>query len=241
MYIIKIFPINFIGRKYRVCLIYIISITRKGLDEIINKNPEILKIFPDLASDLKNADYFETNTLYKSRKDKSTQQFYTLKDSKNKHFIAEDKDGNKKFYLTKADITDQGTPSRAEGTSSSDVNLSSISKIEPNSIISDVKENVNTSHVARVDENVNKIFTREEIKSMTPEEFSRNEKTIMEQMKNGQIKSEEVNINYKNYKNPESGSSRVFTREDIRNMSAKEYSKHEKEINAQLKTIGLSL
>ncbi|MBO5436012.1 hypothetical protein J6A31_09480, partial [bacterium] len=212
-----------------------IAITRKGLDEIINKNPEIAKNFPNLEKDLQNADFLETNELYKPRKDQSTQRFHTLKDTKNKHFIAEDKDGNKKFYLTKADITDQGTPSQTEGTSSSDANLSSISKIEPNHIISDISENVNPSHMA----NANKIFTREEISKMTPEEFKQNEKTIMEQMKNGQIKSATTNINYENYKNPETGKSRVFTREDVQKMSSDEYAKYENEINSQVKTIGL--
>ena len=61
----------------------------------------------------------------------------------------------------------------------------------------------------------------------------------MEQMKNGQIKSEANIIDYENYKNPQSGKSRVFTREDIQKMTTDEYSKYEKEINSQIKTIGL--
>jgi len=84
-----------------------------------------------------------------------------------------------------------------------------------------------------------KIFTREEIAKMTPKEFEQNEQAIMEQMKNGQIKSEANIIDYENYKNPQSGKSRVFTREDIQKMTTDEYSKYEKEINSQIKTIGL--
>jgi len=84
-----------------------------------------------------------------------------------------------------------------------------------------------------------KLFTREEISKMTPEEFKQNEKTIMEQMKNGQIKSATTNINYENYKNPETGKSRIFTREDVQKMSSDEYAKYENEINSQVKTIGL--
>ena len=61
----------------------------------------------------------------------------------------------------------------------------------------------------------------------------------MEQMKNGQIKSATTNINYENYKNPETGKSRVFTREDVQKMSSDEYAKYEKEINSQVKTIVL--
>lgn len=74
-----------------------------------------------------------------------------------------------------------------------------------------------------------KPFTREEIAKMTPEEFVKNENLIMEQMKNNQIKSAEKIIDYENYKNPETGKTRIFTREDIKKMSVDEYSKHEKE------------
>ena len=95
-----------------------IDITRKGLDEIFSKNVELAQLFPDLINDLRKADYVETNALYKVRKDKATEKFHILKNGENKHFIAEDKLGNKKFYLTKKYTTDQGTPSRVEGTSS---------------------------------------------------------------------------------------------------------------------------
>ena len=95
-----------------------IDITRKGLDEIFSKNVELAQVFPDLINDLRKADYVETNALYKVRKDKATEKFHILKNGENKHFIAEDKLGNKKFYLTKKYTTDQGTPSRVEGTSS---------------------------------------------------------------------------------------------------------------------------
>ena len=94
----------------------------------------------------------------------------------------------------------------------------------PNIIITDVSKNVNPSHVANT-----KPFTREEIAKMTPEEFVKNENLIMEQMKNNQIKSAEKIIDYENYKNPETGKTRIFTREDIKKMSVDEYSKHEKE------------
>ena len=51
--------------------------------------------------------------------------------------------------------------------------------------------------------------------------------------------SDATNINYENYKNPETGKSRVFTREDVQKMSSDEYAKYEKEINSQVKTIVL--
>jgi len=82
-------------------------------------------------------------------------------------------------------------------------------------------------------------FTTEQIARMSPEEFSKNEPLIMEQMKKGLIQSEKKNIDFKSFKNPESGKNIVYTREDILKMSSDEFSKHEKEINAQMRSIGI--
>ncbi len=121
-----------------------VSITKKGLDETISKNPAMGKIFPDLLKKLKQAEYYETNQLYKPRKDQATKQFIILKDANNKYFIAEDKNGAKKFYLAKRDTADQGTPEKTSGTSSGGINLGKNSaytgqaqmhELEPNFII----------------------------------------------------------------------------------------------------------
>lgn len=40
------------------------------------------------------------------------------------------------------------------------------------------------------------------------------------------------------YTNPLTGNNRIFTREDVENMSGEEYSKYEKEIDAQIKAMG---
>ena len=86
---------------------------------------------------------------------------------------------------------------------------------------------------------INHIFTPQEIGKMSSEEFSRNENVIMEQLKNGQIKYESPEIDYDNYKNPETGAAKIFTREDISQMPFKEYAKYEKEIMAQHNSIGI--
>ena len=74
---------------------------------------------------------------------------------------------------------------------------------------------------------------------MSNQEFSQNETVIMEQLRNGQIKNQTPKLDYENYKNPESGNKKVFTREDIDKMTVDEYSKYEKEIMAQVKSIGI--
>lgn len=82
------------------------------------------------------------------------------------------------------------------------------------------------------------IFTPEEIGKMTTQEFTKNESVIMNQIKNGQIQQQDNQQNFSGYKNPISGSSQIFSREDIGAMSTKEYTDNEKAIHAQIKSIG---
>ncbi len=77
-----------------------------------------------------------------------------------------------------------------------------------------------------------RFFTPQEIENMTSEEFTKNESAIMEQLRNGQIKTNSPEFDYQNY-------DRVYTREDIDKMSTSEYTKHEKEIMEQMNNIGI--
>ncbi len=82
-------------------------------------------------------------------------------------------------------------------------------------------------------------FTTEQIARMSPKEFSKNEALIMKQMRRGLIQSENKNIDFKNFKNPENGKNLIYTRQDIDKMSSDEFSKHEKAIYAQMRSIGI--
>ena len=82
------------------------------------------------------------------------------------------------------------------------------------------------------------IFTPEEIGKMTTQEFTKNESVIMNQIKNGQIQQQNSQQKFSGFKNPISGSSQIFSREDIGAMSTKEYTDNEKAIHAQIKSIG---
>lgn len=82
-------------------------------------------------------------------------------------------------------------------------------------------------------------FTPEEIGKMTREEFDRNEAIIIEQLKRGEINPYSQQPNYDGFNNPELDKQMIFTREDIGNMSSAEYTKYEKAINEQLKTVGI--
>ena len=74
---------------------------------------------------------------------------------------------------------------------------------------------------------------------MTREEFDRNEAMIMEQIRRGEINPYSQQPNYDGFNNPELDKQMIFTREDIGNMSSAEYTKYEKAINEQLKTVGI--
>ena len=74
---------------------------------------------------------------------------------------------------------------------------------------------------------LNTTFTPEQIGKMPPQEFARNEKAIMQQLKNGQIKPTSAqNVDFKSFTNPQNGKSTIFTREDIEKMSTKEFTKN---------------
>ena len=83
----------------------------------------------------------------------------------------------------------------------------------------------------------NHIFSDKEIEAMKPAEFDYYEAQIMEQTRKGQIRIEKKS--YKNYKNPLTNSDKIYTREEISKISTKEFSNYEKEIDAQMKSIGI--
>jgi len=88
-------------------------------------------------------------------------------------------------------------------------------------------------------QNNNHIFTPEEIGNMSHKEFTQNEQTIMQQVKDGLIQNQTPRVNYSGYTNPVTGSNQIFSQEDIGTMSSDEYSQNEQAIQAQLNTIGI--
>lgn len=144
-----------------------IEFTRKGMDETFSKNPELVKQFPDLIKNIQNSKISTTNDLYKIRKDDIT-KFHTLQNPNKEFLIGESVNVKKKFYLAKERATDQGLPPSLGGASISDTNT----------IIHN-----NSSKFNPTDGQSEQIFTREQIKNMSNDEFLQNEKAIMKQMK----------------------------------------------------------
>lgn len=81
-------------------------------------------------------------------------------------------------------------------------------------------------------------FTPEDISNMSSEEFDKYEPIIMEHLKKGLIKNDS-SANYAGYTNPITADSKIFSREDIANMSGDDYTKNETAIMSQLNSIGI--
>ena len=99
------------------------------------------------------------------------------------------------------------------------------------------KQSFSTGYAAPVDN----IFTPEQIGSMSPSEFTQNEPVIMSQLQQGLIGNPEVDLTnkYSGYTNPLTGNNRIFSAEDIGDLSGSEYSEYEPEINAQWGSLGI--
>ena len=95
------------------------------------------------------------------------------------------------------------------------------------------EEGVITGNAAPIQQS----FTREQIGSMTPDEFQENLPLIEQQLKDGLIKPQAQD--YSGYLNPVSGNSKLFSRELISQMSGDEYTANESAIMAQLQAIGI--
>lgn len=82
------------------------------------------------------------------------------------------------------------------------------------------------------------IFTPDEIGNLSFEQFNKYENQIMAQLRDGKINNQNDN-DFSGYQNSIIGNSKIFSREDIGQMSSDEYSQNEAAIFAQLNSIGI--
>lgn len=100
-----------------------------------------------------------------------------------------------------------------------------------------LKQSGSTGFAAQLEYDANHIFTPEEIGNLSPEKFNQYENQIMTQLQEGKINNQNDN-NFSGYKNPFSGNAKIYC-EDLDAMSTNEYSQNEKEIFAQMNSIGV--
>lgn len=239
---------------------------RKGMDESISKNPASIREFPNLIKNVKSADYIETKDLYKIKKDKNIKDFHTLSDKEREYLIARDKNNNQKFFLIKEEPPIKALL-RTEGTSSGSSTGEKLhSNSKPIDILDNFVQNINlpdrvnpqaTVGIQSAIDNFVKNDVNIPQHSMNNENFDiqkpfelRIEKT---KLPTGEVVDIDTPTGYaaptKGFKhslndltgwqNPLSGDNRIYTAEDIGDMSHKEFGKLEKVIDAQMNSIGI--
>lgn len=82
------------------------------------------------------------------------------------------------------------------------------------------------------------IFTPDEIGNLSSEQYNKYENQIMTQLRDGKINNQNDN-DFSGYQNSVMGNSKIFSREDIGQMSTDEYSQNEAAIFAQMNSIGI--
>lgn len=239
-----------------------IDFTRAGVQENLRWNPQQGHNFPNLINDIKNAQKLPNEPNLKPYQKPFVSYYEVYRGSLGDHYIEKLKDGGRRYYVTKdtLDGTHQTTslgsikgannivpsflydfnPPKWVNPQTATLGQIINSNLQNNTPDFDFNTPITTRGNNTQQAKFDKIFTPEEIGKMSKEEFAKNEKVIMEQTKQGLIVpfTQRAN-NYSGYKNPISGDNRIFSQEDIGELKGEEFSSLEKEIDAQLKSIGI--
>ena len=174
--------------------------SKRGVQEQMRWNPHQAQNFSELVNDLKNAKRLPDVSNEKPLEKPLVSHYEVYRGKNGDHYIEVLKDGSKRFYITKD--TYIGTPHAASTGSNAGIRTYLES---PNNIIPFVNPNYNTQNdnnllYGSVEMNANNnqqsglfgytnpltgsnhIYTREEVGSMTTDEYSQNEKEIHAQL-----------------------------------------------------------
>ena len=239
-----------------------IDFTRAGIQENLRWTPHQGQNLSSLINDIKKAQKLPNEPNLKIEQKPFISHYEVYRGNLGDHYIEKLNDGGRRYYITK-DTLDGTHQSTNLGS------IKSANNIVPNflydfnlpkwvnpqtatlgqTINNNIQNNIpsfdfNTAVTIRGNNQqtpkYNKIFTPEDIGNMTPEEFSKNEKIINEQLQQGLITpTTQRKQNYSGYRNPVSGDNRIFSQEDIGELSSDEFTQREKEIQGQLNSIGI--
>ena len=239
-----------------------IDFTRAGIQENLRWNPHQTQNFSSLVNDIKKAQKLPNEPNLKLEQKPFVSHYEVYRGNLGDHYIENLNDGGRRYYITK-DTLDGTHQSTNLGSIKSAGNIIPSFLYDFNlpewvnpqtaflgqTINSNIQNNIpnfdfNTAVTTRGNNQqtpkYDKIFTPEDIGQMTPEEFSKNEKIINEQLQQGLIApTTQRKQNYSGYRNPVSGDNRIFSQEDIGGFSEDEFAKHEKEIREQWGSIGI--
>jgi len=170
--------------------------SKRGIQEQLRWNPQQAQNFPELVDDIKNAKRLPDVPNEKPLEKPLVSHYEVYRGKNGDHYIEVLKDGSKRYYITKD--THIGTPHATSTGSNAGIGTYLES---PNNIIPFVYPNYNTQRdnnllYGSVEMNVdnsnksdlfgyinpltgsNHIYTREEVGSMTSDEFAKHEKEI---------------------------------------------------------------
>jgi len=186
--------------------------TKRGIQEQLRWNPKQIQNYPELIKDIKQAKRLPDEPNMKPEQKPQVSHYEIYRGKNGDHYIEVLKDGSKRYYITK-DTTNgtplTSSPNSNDGVNSiinyntqnfdsriqknipnvdnrttspaytrDSLEQLSTSTKSPNTIIHN-----NSSKFNPTNGQSEQIFTREQIKNMSTDEFLRNEKAIMKQMK----------------------------------------------------------
>ena len=140
--------------------------TKRGIQEQLRWNPKQTQKYPELIKDIKQAKRLPDEPNMKPEQKPDVSHYEVYRGKNGDHYIEVSQSGKKRYYITK------------ESSSGSDRTTSSGTTRSPNAIIHN-----NSSKFNPPNGQSEQIFTREQIKNMSNDEFLQNEKAIMKQMK----------------------------------------------------------
>jgi len=186
--------------------------TKRGIQEQLRWNPKQTQNYPELIKDIKQAKRLPDEPNMKPEQKPQVSHYEVYRGQNGDHYIEVLKDGSKRYYITKDTINGTprtSSPGSKDGANSiinynpqnfnthiqknipnvdnrttspaytrDSLEQLSTSTKSPNTIIHN-----NSSKFNPTNGQSEQIFTREQIKNMSTDEFLRNEKAIMKQMK----------------------------------------------------------
>lgn len=256
-----------------------INFSGKGIQEQMAHNLKVGQNYPDLITDILNAEKLPNAQNTKPIQKPFVSHYEVYKGKLGYHHIEVLKNGERNYYITKDTLsgtrrnppgskksaidTKVNTPPQAHNPVKNEV-YPQRALDKSDEIINDFSENVNpyetnytlkgkieknifrkhndniTGGAAPIKETSPSMLFDSMIRSTAREQrnsYTSNKEDIFE--KHLRLKAEERIRKYKNYKNPQTGDDKIYTQEDIDNMTRGEYTHHEKAIQAQKHYIGI--
>ncbi len=185
--------------------------SKRGIQEQLRWNPKQTQNYPELIRDIKQAKRLPDEPNMKPEQKPNVSHYEVYRGKNGDHYIEVMKDGSKRYYITKESpsgsdrttssgttrspnaiinyntqsfkLVRKDTPSVDNRTTSPVYTRDTWEELSKSTKLPNTILHNNSSKYNPLDGELEQIFTREEIKDMSTDEFLKNEKAIMKQMK----------------------------------------------------------